>query len=139
MMPPFIDERLRLARGQLKSAKRNLAEGDLETASNRAFLAAENAAAAAIARSGEYIRPVHGKIRSQFGELCDRGIIPNRFRDILSESYRFRLKGDYGRRIHEGQTTPALTPDAVRHLIGRVSDLLAVVDKTIGSKKPRRS
>lgn len=138
-MPPFIDERLRLARSQVRSARRNLAEGDLETASNRAFLAAENAAAAAIAKFGGYVRPVHGKIRSQFGELCDRGIIPDRFRDILSESYRFRLKGDYGRRIHKGQTTPELTPDAVRDLIGRVSDLLTVVEKTVGGRGARRS
>lgn len=138
-MPPFIAEKLRLARSQLESAKRNLAEGDMETASNRAFLAVENAAAAAIAKSGRYARPMHGQIRSQFEELCDRGMIPDRFRSILSESYRFRLRGDYGRRIHAGKTTPELTPAAVQDLIDRASDLLVVVDKATRSRRSSRS
>jgi len=138
-VPPFIAEKLRLARSQLESAKRNLTEGDMETASNRAFLAVENAAAAAIAKSGRYARPIHGQIRSQFEELCDRGMIPDRFRSILSESYRFRLRGDYGRRIHAGKTTPELTPAAVQDLIDRASDLLVVVDKATRSRRSSRS
>ena len=138
-MPRFIAEKLRLARTQLESAKRNLAEGNMETASNRAFLAVENTAAAAIAKSGGYARPIHGQIRYRFEELCDRGIIPDRFRGILSESYRFRLRGNYGRRIHEGKTTPELTLAAVQDLIDRASDLLAAVDKATRSKRSDRS
>lgn len=128
-MPSFIREKLSRARTQLESARRNLAEDDTETACNRAFLAAENVAAAAIAKSGGRVPPIHGRIRFQFEDLCDRGIIPYRFRDTLIEMYRFRLRGDYGRRFHEGQRTPEVKPEAVRNMIDQVSDLIASVEK----------
>ena len=135
-MPDFTRERLNRARTQLESAKRNLAEGDLETASNRAFLAAENAAAAAIAKAGGRVSPVHKQIRSRFEDLCDRGIIPYRFRNILIELYRLRLRGDYGRRFHEGKKTPELKPDVVQDTLAQVSDLIASVERITRKKKP---
>ena len=128
-MSKFIREKLSLARTHLESARRNIAEADTETASNRVFLAAENAAAAAIAKAGEHIRPRHGLIRSQFEDLCDKGIVPERFRNVLIESYRFRLRGDYGRRRYEGQITPEMTPEAVQKVIDIVSDPVAVVEE----------
>jgi len=128
-MPSFIHEKLNRARAQLESARRNLGEGDTETACNRAFLAAENAASAAIAEDGGRVPPVHSQIRSQFEELCDRGTIPYRFRDILIRLYRFRLRGDYGRRFHIGQRTPELKPETVRNMLEEVSDLVASVEE----------
>jgi len=136
-MPSFIREKLTRARTQMESAKRNLAEGDTETACNRAFLAAENAAAAAIAKAGGRVEPVHSRIRSQFEDLCDRGIIPYRLRDILIELYR--LRGDYGRRFREGQRTPELKPEAMQDMIKQVSDLIASVEKTTKRQRPRQA
>jgi uncharacterized protein (UPF0332 family) len=126
-MPRFIAGKLALARRQLLSARNNAAQNDLETAANRAFLAAENAAAAAIAKSGRRARPIHGQIRTDFEELCDRGIIPQTFRDLLTESYGFRLRGDYGRRTHIGHTIPDITPDTVRIIIEGVARLIDFV------------
>lgn len=113
--------------------ERPLAQNDIETAANRAFLAAENATAAAIAKSGGCARPVHGQIRTGFEDLCDRGLIPGRFRALLRESYRFRLRADYGRRIHTGQTIPELTANAIQGVIDHVADLIDFV-----AKMPRR-
>jgi len=138
-MPSFIREKLTRARAQLESAKRNLAEGDTETACNRAFLAAENAAAAAIAKAGGRVEPAHSRIRSQFEDLCDRGTIPYRFRDILIELYRLRLRGDYGRRFHEGQRTPELKPEAMQDMIKQVSDLVASVEKITKRQRSRQA
>jgi len=135
-MPDFTRERLNRARTQLESAKRNLAEGDLETASNQAFLAAENAAAAAIAKAGGHVPPVHRQIRSRFEDLCDRGIIPYRFRNMLIELYRFRPRGDYGRRFHEGEKTPELKLEVVQDAIAQASDLIASVEGITRKKKP---
>lgn len=128
-MPGFIRESLDRARAQLESAKRNLAEGDLETASNRAFLAAENAAAAAIAQAGGRVPPIHKRIRFQFEDLCDRGIVADRFRNTLIDLYRFRLRGNYGRRFHAGRRTPELKYKAVQGMIGQVSDLISSVER----------
>jgi uncharacterized protein (UPF0332 family) len=126
-MPSFVVQKLTLARRQLQSARTNAAQGDLETAANRAFLAAENAAAAAIAKSGGRARPIHDQIRTDFEELCDRGIILGRFRSLLIESYRFRLRADYGRRTHDGQTIPDLTPDSVQTTIQKVASLIETI------------
>ncbi len=133
MMPSFIAGKLALARRQLQSARNNVAQNDIETAANRAFLAAENAAAAAIAKSGSRARPIHGQIRTDFDDLCDRGVIPERFKNLLAESYRFRLRADYGRRIHSGQTIPELTSDTVQGIIEQVADLIDTV-----ARMPRR-
>jgi len=139
-MPGFIRERLDRAKAQLESAKRNLAEGDLETASNRAFLAAENSASAAIAQAGGRVSPLHKRIRSQFEDLCDRGIVPHRFRNTLIESYRFRLRGNYGRRFHAGRRTPELKHEAVQGMIRQVSDLISSVERISRKKEsPQRS
>jgi len=73
-MPPFIGQKLVLARRQLQSTRTNAEQGDIETAANRAFLAAENAAAAAIAKSGRRARPIYDQLRTDFEELCDRGV-----------------------------------------------------------------
>jgi uncharacterized protein (UPF0332 family) len=129
-MASYVAGKLGLARRQLQSAKNNMGQKDIETAANRAFLAAENAAAAAIAKSGERVAPVHGQIRSQFEDLCDQGVIPQRFKGLLSQSYRFRLRGDYGRRIHSGQTIPDLTATMVQETIDSVADLIDIVAKT---------
>jgi uncharacterized protein (UPF0332 family) len=126
-MPPFIAQKLALARRQLESARTNAAQGDIETAANRAFLSAENAAAAAIAKSGRRARPIHDQVRTDFEELCDRGVIPATFRNLLTESYGFRLRADYGRRIHDGQTIPELTPDSVRTTIENVARLIDTI------------
>jgi len=69
-MPSFIREKLTRARAQLESAKRNLAEGDTETACNRAFLAAKNAGAATIAKAGGRVEPVHSRIGSHLFAAC---------------------------------------------------------------------
>jgi len=127
MMPSFIAGKLALAKRQLQSARNNAAQNDIETAANRAFLAAENAAAVAIAKSGRHARPIHDQIRTDFEELCDRGVIPETFRNLLAESYRFRLRADYGRRMHSGQTIPDLTSDAVQNMIERVGHLIDMV------------
>jgi len=129
-MPPFIAQKLALARRQLQSARNNASQGDVETAANRAFLAAENAAAAAIAKSGRRARPVHAQIRTDFEDLCDRGLIPRTFRNLLTESYGLRLRADYGRRIHGGRTIPELTPGSVRKIIERVDRLIDIVTRT---------
>ncbi len=133
MMPSFITGKLALARRQLRSARNNAAQNDMETAANRAFLAAENAAAAAIAKSGRRAEPIHAQLRTDFEELCDRGVIPETLKNLLAESYRFRLRADYGRRIHSGQTIPELTSDAVQGIIERVAHLIDMV-----SKMPKR-
>ena len=125
----FIADKLALARRQLDSARTNMARNDLETAANRAFLAAENAAAAAIAKSGRRAASVHSQVRTDFEELCDKGAILDRLRNLLADSYRFRLKADYGRRMHSGQTIPELTTKTVRSVIDRVADLIDTVTK----------
>jgi hypothetical protein len=135
-MPSFIAEKLALARRQLQSARNNARQRDIETAANRAFLAAENASAAAIAKSGRHARPIHDQIRTDFEELCDRGSIPVRFRNLLAESYRYRLRGDYGRRLQSGRIIPDLTPYAVQRIIERVADLIEVVAR-IPTHRPR--
>lgn len=127
MMPGFVAQKLALARRQLQSARSNFAQNDIETAANRAFLAAENAAAAAISKSGKRVLPIHGQIRADFEDLCDRGAISERFKKLLAESYRFRLRADYGRGIHGRQTIPKLTPNTVQDVINRVADLVDVV------------
>ena len=104
-----------------------MAHKDVETAANRAFLAAENTAIVAIAKSGERVAPVHGQIRTQFEDLCDQGVIPQKFKGLLTQSYRFRLRGDYGRRVHSRETIPDLTPAAVQGTIDSVADLIDVV------------
>jgi uncharacterized protein (UPF0332 family) len=128
-MPSFIVEKLALARRQLRAARNNLTQNDMETAANRAFLAAENAAAAAIAKSGRRARPIHTRIRTDFEELCEKGVIPETFKNLLTESYRFRLRADYGRRVHSGQTIPELTTDTVQHIIERASQLIDTVTR----------
>jgi uncharacterized protein (UPF0332 family) len=133
-MSSYAHERLKRAKAQLESAKRNFAEGDVETASNRAFLAAENAAAA-IVKAGGHLPPVHSRVRSQFEDLCDRGIVSYRFRGILIESYRLRLRGDYGRRYYKGARTPELKREAVQHLIDQVTDLIVTVERTAGRRR----
>jgi uncharacterized protein (UPF0332 family) len=132
-MPSFIAGKLALARRQLQAARNNIAQNDKETAANRAFLAAENAAAAAIAKSGRHARPIHARIRTDFEELCDMGVIPQGFKNLLMESYRFRLRADYGRRMHSGQTIPELTSDTVQGIIERVAQLIEMV-----ARMPRR-
>jgi len=136
-MPPFITRKLALARRQLQSARNNAAQGDIETAANRAFLAAENAAAVAIAKSGGHANPIHDQIRTDFEDLCDRGVIPGTFRNLLTESYGFRLRADYGRRIHSGRTIPDLTPDSVRSIIDHVALLIDTVARM--RSRPSRS
>jgi len=133
-MTSYIAGKLDLARRQLRSAKNNMGQKDIETAANRAFLAAENAAAAAIAKSGERVAPVHSQIRTQFEDLCDQGVIPQRFKGLLARSYRFRLRGDYGRRIHSAHPIPDLTPTMVRETVDSVGDLIDVVAK-MGRKR----
>jgi len=128
-MPSFVARKLSLARRQLQSARNNAAQNDIETAANRAFLAAENAAAAALARSGRRARPIHDQIRTDFEELCDRGEIAEPFRGLLTELYRLRLRADYGRRIHSGQTIPDLTPDMVQGMIERVDQLIEMITR----------
>jgi HEPN domain-containing protein len=108
-MPTFVAQKLALARRQLRSARNNATQGDIETAANRAFLAAENAAAAAIAKSGRHARPVHDQIRTDFEELCDRGQIPGAFRDLLTESYALRLRR---LRTTDSQRTHNTRPDS---------------------------
>lgn len=128
-MPSFVARKLSLARRQLQSARNNAAQNDIETATNRAFLAAENAAAAAIARSGRRARPIHDQIRTDFEELCDRGEIAEPFRGLLTELYGLRLRADYGRRIHSGQTIPDLTPDMAQGMIERVDQLIEMITR----------
>lgn len=135
-MASYIAGKLGLARRQLQSAKSNMGQKDIETAANRAFLAAENAAAAAIAKSGERVAPVHGQIRSQFEDLCDQGVIPKRFKGLLSQSYRVRLRGDYGRRIHSGKTIPDLTPTIAQETIDSVADLIDIVARMPRKRHP---
>jgi HEPN domain-containing protein len=124
---------LNRAKAQLDSARRNLADGDTETASNRTFLAAENAASALLAKAGGRVKPVHEEIRSQFEELCDKGKVPYKFRSLLSDSYRLRLKGDYGRRFVKQQSIPELTPKVVQEILDRVSELLATAEAIVGT------
>jgi uncharacterized protein (UPF0332 family) len=130
-MSSFILAKLNRAKAQMDSAKRNLADGDTETASNRAFLAAESAASALIAKAGGRVRPIHGKIRSQFEELCDKGKIHYKFRSLLSDAYRLRLKGDYGRRFVKQQSIPNLTTKVVQEMIDRVSELVATAEAIV--------
>ena len=135
MMSAFIAGKLKLARAHLESARRNLQDGDRETASNRAFLAAESAAAALIAKAGRRVPPVHDRIRSQFEELCDKGKIPYKFRSILNESYRLRLRGDYGRRFMRRRAIPDLTSKVVQDMIDRVSDLVAATETIVRTRR----
>jgi HEPN domain-containing protein len=121
------------AKAQLESARRNLADGDKETASNRAFLAAESAASALIAKAGGRVKPIHEKIRSQFEELCDKGKIPYKFRSLLSDSYRLRLRADYGRRFVRQQAIPDLTTKVVQDMMDRVSELVAIAEAIVGT------
>jgi uncharacterized protein (UPF0332 family) len=135
-MASFIVSRLSLARRQLQSARNNMTQNDVETAANRAFLAAENAAAAAIAKSGERVAPVHGQIRARFEDLCDQGLIPQKFKGLLAQSYRFRLRGDYGRGIHRGKSIPHLTPTAMRETIDSVAELIDIVTRMPRKRRP---
>jgi HEPN domain-containing protein len=128
-MPSFIAQKLALAKHQLESARTNAQQDDIDTAANRAFLAAENAAAAAIAKSGRRAQPIHDQIRNDFEELCDRGVIPGTFRNLLTESYGFRLRADYGRRTRDGHTIPELTHDSIRTTIERVGNLIDVIER----------
>ena len=130
-MSSFITGKLNRAKAQLESARRNLADGDTDTASNRAFLAAESAASALIARAGGRVKPVHERIRTQFEELCDKGKIPYKFRSILSDSYRLRLKGDYGRRFVRQHAIPDLTTKVVQDMVDRVSELIAAAETIV--------
>ena len=130
-MSGFIAGKMNRAKAQLESARRNLADGDTETASNRAFLAAESAACALIAKAGGRVKPIHEKIRSQFEELCDKGKIPYKFRSLLSDSYRLRLKGDYGRRFVRQHAIPDLTTKVVQDMVDRVSELIAAAETIV--------
>jgi len=129
----FIAGKMNRAKAQLESARRNLADGDTETASNRAFLAAESVACALIAKAGGRVKPIHKKIRSRFEELCDKGKIPYKFRSLLSDSYRLRLRGDYGRRFAGQQAIPDLTAKVVQDIMDRVSELLATAEAIVGT------
>jgi HEPN domain-containing protein len=135
MMSDFIAGKLRLAKAHLESARRNLADGDTETATSQAFLAAESAAGALTANAGRRVLPIHDKIRSQFEELCDKGKIPYKFRNILSESYRLRLKADYGRRFVGRQALPNLTSRVVHDMVEKVSDLVAATETVVGTRR----
>ncbi len=137
-MQSFSARKLALAEGQLRSATSNMAKTDLETAASRAFLAAENAAVAAIAKCGIRVRPIHTEVRTLFEDLCDKGVIPEKFRSLLTGAYAFRLRADYGRRFHGGQTVPDLTQAAVRDIIDRVAELIDIVTKMPAIRRTRR-
>ena len=125
MLPKEINEDFQRAEEALKSAERNVEEGDLYTAANRAFVACENS--------------VYALLKLQFGSsslsrmriLTRLQQIDRELKETYDQSYDLRVQADYGK---EAKHLP-LTKENVERILRKVKGVVEQVGRKITSEE----
>lgn len=87
---------LERARKSLEIAE-NIIDMDLASSANRIYNAGENIATAVLLSLSLSVPKSHGKIWNAMNLLHKKGILSADYKPLLEQSYRIRIKGDYGR------------------------------------------
>lgn len=112
---------LRKAHRALRAARRNLDEGDVETATNRAYYAAFHAAGAALLSVGEIPRTHSGAVK-RFGiHFVKSGQLSHTTGRVFSEALSHRLNADY-------DAFNVLNPGAIGELVDDVGRFVRAVE-----------
>ena len=83
---------------EIKTAEKVI-DISLPVAASRAYIAGENLAYAIVLKTYGSSSRSHGKVWRCMHELYEKGTLNRDYKPMLEESYRMRIKGDYGRDI----------------------------------------
>lgn len=124
-------EALGRARKSLEIAEK-LIDADIATAANRIYNTGENLGIAALLYVSGQIPKSHGKIWNAVHSLHQKGTLSKDYKPVLEQSYRLRIKGDYGRDLEGRDIT--ITKEAVQELITSLKSFLKEVEALVERK-----
>ena len=121
---PHVAALLRKARRVLGSARRNLSEGDLETAISRAYFAAFHAASAAVLNEGEAPKSHKGTHNRFYVLFVQTGRVPDDLRHVLPSAYQLRQDAEYRYDVEFEREQAEVLIKEVQRFIGIIEPLI---------------
>ena len=125
-------EALERARQSLAIAEK-LIETDLATSANRVYNAGENLGIAALLSVSGQTPKSHGKVWNSVNLLYQRGTLKADYKRILEQSYRLRIKGDYGQDL-EGKDVN-ISEGVIKELITSLKSFLEEVEGLVKGRQ----
>ena len=115
----------------LKAAEKFI-ELDAIVAANRVYIAGENLAYSLLLAAFGSSSKDHGKIWSGIQELFEKGILKENYKPLLQNSYRIRMKGDYGRVT--GGMAVVISKPILRNQINSLKEFAKEAKKILSEK-----
>ena len=115
----------------LKAAEKFI-ELDMVVAANRVYIAGENLAYSLLLAAFGSSSKDHGRIWSGIQELFEKGILKENYKPLLQNSYRMRMKGDYGR--DTGGIAVVISKPIIRNQISSLKNFAKEIEKILSEK-----
>lgn len=115
----------------LKTAEKFI-ELDIIVAANRVYIAGENLAYSLLLTSFGSSSKDHGKMWNSVQELFEKGILKMNYKPLLQNSYRLRMKGDYGR--DTGGLAVVISKLVIRNQIKSLKDFAKECEEILKEK-----